>query len=146
MTSRTCECAAYLEYLTGLSRLTALALRVRFRQVLVDRRIVTHAGDETIVSNDDLSVGRCMGLSQRDAVAAKLLSDLFCVLVGLQSLSIDWEGISDDNCVDLARGLKALTGLQALEISPVDQHGAQVLFDALQNAPLMHGVHMIYYE
>jgi hypothetical protein len=108
-----------------------------------DRRIVTREGVETTVRQDEESVGRVMGRSARDAVAARLLSDLFCALAGLQELCIDWAEVSDDDCVELARGLKALTGLQALEISPVGEHGAQVLFDALQNAPVTRGVQVI---
>lgn len=143
---RVCDqvcCAGYVKYLTELTTLTALSLRVRCRLVVQDRRIVTHeAGGEEVVAHDEEALGRVMGRSALDAAAAKLLADLFCVLVGLQELCIDWAEVSDEDCVELQRGLKALTYLQRLEIRSVSQHGAQALFESLRDAPLMRGVHL----
>lgn len=117
----------YVKYLINFTTLTALSLRVRCRLVFKDHRII----------------GCVMGRSELDAGAAKLLADLFCVLVGLQQLCIDWAEVSDEDCIELRRGLKALTGLQGLEISSVGEHGAQALFDALRDAPLKRGVSQI---
>ena len=93
-----------------------------------DRRVVTREiGGEDIFAHDEGALGRVMGPSALDSAAAKLLADLFCVLVGLQELCIVWGGLSDEDCVELARGLKALTCLQGLQISSatlLSEHGA----------------------
>lgn len=133
--------AGYVQYLKPLTTLTALSLRVRCRLVMQDRRIVTRTGVSSGFA--DQSLGRVMGRSELDTGAAKSLADLFCVLVGLQHLCIDWVEVSDDDSVQLCRGLKALTGLQGLEISPVSENISQDVLNSLRDAPLTRGVRLI---
>jgi hypothetical protein len=120
--------------------LTALSLRIRYRLVVQDHRVMTRVGDEAVVSVNEEMLGRVLGLSAIDACAARLLSDLLCKLVGLHKLRIDWAEVTDQDCVEVQRGLKALTGLQRLEFSAMGEVGAKALFEGLRDAPLKQGV------